>query len=64
MTYKGLPYSNNYEKRIYEAKLQISKLPNDDFQHEGYPRIGTSDRQHAYLVKHGIKHVRKDGEYR
>lgn len=65
MTYKGLPYSNNYEKRIYEAKLQISKLPKDeDFQHEVYPRIGTSDKQRAYLVKHGIKHVRKDGEYR
>ena len=64
MTYKGLPYSNNYEKRIYEAKLQISKLPKDDFQHEVYPRIGTSDRQRAYLVKHGIKHVRKDGEYK
>jgi len=33
-------------------------------QHEIYPYIGTSDRQRAYLVKHGIKHVRKDGVYR
>lgn len=32
--------------------------------HEIYPRIGTSDRQRAYLAKHGIKHIRKDGEYR
>ena len=32
--------------------------------HEIYPYIGTSDRQRAYLVKHGIKHVRKDGEYK
>lgn len=32
--------------------------------HEIYGRIGTSDRQRAYLVKHGIKHVRGDGEYR
>lgn len=32
--------------------------------HEIYPRIGTSDRQRAYLVRHGIKHVRTDGEYK
>ena len=31
-------------------------------QHAVYSYIGTSDRQRAYLVKHGIKHVRKDGE--
>jgi len=33
-------------------------------QHEIYGYNSTSDRQRAYLVKHGIKHVRKDGEYR
>ena len=68
MTYKDKPYSNNYEKRIYEAKEAILKAElnenTKDWSHEVYPRIGTSDRQRAYLVKHGIKHVRKDGEYR
>ena len=38
--------------------------PEKPVHHEVYPYIGTSDRQRAYLVKHGIPHVRKDGTYR
>lgn len=40
------------------------KPKQEKFQHEVYPYVGTSDKQRAYLVKHGIKHQRKDGEYK
>ena len=46
------------------AGVMCKKCDDKIPMHEIYPRIGTSDRQRAYLVKHGIKHVRKDGEYR
>lgn len=39
-------------------------VPEKIVHHAIYPYIGTSDRQRAYLLKHGIKHFRKDGEYR
>lgn len=51
-------------KETMLAQIANKKLPKETFIHEIYPYICTSDRQRAYLVKHGIKHFRKDGEYR
>ena len=64
MTYKGQPFCNDYEKRIWEAKQRIKEDSTPYIQHEIYPYIGTSNKQRRYLVKHNIKHFRKDGEYK
>ena len=55
-----IPTRKETEKSLLENK----RLKPDPVHHEIYPRIGTSDRQRKYLVAHGIKHVRADGEYR
>lgn len=62
-------FKHSWEKYEWVAKMKAEFIgppkppPEKVVMHEIYGRIGTSDRQRAYLVKHGIKHVRKDGSY-